>query len=90
MVKDDPTLQVPVLFGVPIGINLPAILIVLLITAILVKGTKDSTKMAGLMVFIKMAVIALFVFAGAFFGDASWVGTLMYFVGIFLVFVEAP
>ncbi len=67
MVKDDPTLQVPVLFGVPIGINLPAILIVLLITAILVKGTKDSTKMAGLMVFIKMAVIALFVFAGAFF-----------------------
>ena len=31
----------------------------------------------------KLPVIALF--AGAFFGDASWVGTLMYFVGITLI-----
>ena len=31
----------------------------------------------------KLPVIALF--AGAFFGDASWVGTLMYFVGIALL-----
>ena len=31
----------------------------------------------------KLPVIALF--AGAFFGDASWVGTLMYFVGIALI-----
>ena len=31
----------------------------------------------------KLPVIALF--AGAFFGDASWVGTLMYFVGISLI-----
>ena len=35
----------------------------------------------------KLPVIALF--AGAFFGDASWVGTLMYFVGIFLILVCA-
>ncbi len=35
----------------------------------------------------KLPVIALF--AGAFFGEASWVGTLMYFVGIFLVFIGA-
>lgn len=35
----------------------------------------------------KLPVIALF--AGAFFSDASWVGTLMYFVGILLVFVGA-
>ena len=35
----------------------------------------------------KLPVIALF--AGAFFGDASWVGTLMYFVGIFLILVGA-
>ena len=31
----------------------------------------------------KLPVIALF--AGAFFGEASWVGTLMYFVGIILI-----
>ena len=35
----------------------------------------------------KLPVIALF--AGAFFDGASWVGTLMYFVGIFLILVCA-
>jgi len=35
----------------------------------------------------KLPVIALF--AGAFFADASWVGTLMYFVGIALILVCA-
>ena len=35
----------------------------------------------------KLPVIALF--AGAFFGDASWVGTLMYFVGISVILVGA-
>ncbi len=35
----------------------------------------------------KLPVIALF--AGAFFADASWVGTLMYFVGIILIFLGA-
>lgn len=35
----------------------------------------------------KLPVIALF--AGAFFGEASWVGTLMYFVGIVIIFVCA-
>jgi ferrous iron transport protein B len=35
----------------------------------------------------KLPVIALF--AGAFFEDASWVGTLMYFVGIVLILLSA-
>ena len=35
----------------------------------------------------KLPVIALF--AGAFFGDASWVGTLMYFAGIVIILVGA-
>lgn len=35
----------------------------------------------------KLPVIALF--AGAFFGDASWVGTLMYFAGILLILFGA-
>jgi len=35
----------------------------------------------------KLPVIALF--AGAFFEDASWVGTLMYFAGIVLIFFGA-
>lgn len=35
----------------------------------------------------KLPVIALF--AGAFFEDATWVGTLMYFAGIFIIFIGA-
>ena len=35
----------------------------------------------------KLPVIALF--AGAFFDDASWVGTLMYFAGIFIILLGA-
>ncbi len=35
----------------------------------------------------KLPVIALF--SGAFFGDASWVGTLMYFVGILIILICA-
>ena len=35
----------------------------------------------------KLPVIALF--SGAFFADAPWVGTLMYFVGIFVILVGA-
>ena len=35
----------------------------------------------------KLPVIALF--AGVFFSDAAWVGTLMYFVGIALIFLGA-
>ena len=35
----------------------------------------------------KLPVIALF--AGAFFADATWVGTLMYFVGILLILLGA-
>ena len=35
----------------------------------------------------KLPVIALF--AGAFFDDASWVGTLMYFAGIFIILIGA-
>ena len=35
----------------------------------------------------KLPVIALF--AGAFFGGAAWVGTSMYFLGIFLIIISA-
>ncbi len=89
---DDPNIHLPMLFGMPISINLPAIVIVLLITMILVRGTKDSAKMAGLMVFIKLAVIALFVFAGIFFvKPENWTpfapnGAAGIFAGAFLIF----
>jgi APA family basic amino acid/polyamine antiporter len=82
----------PTLFGIPISFNLPAILVIVAITLILIKGTKDSTKMAGVMVFIKLAVIALFVIAGAFYVKPSnWVpfapnGFEGMFMGAFIIF----
>lgn len=89
---ENPGVFIPKLFGMPICINMPAIVIVLLITAILVRGTKDSTKMAGVMVFVKLAVIALFVIAGAFFvRPENWTpfaphGAAGIFAGAFLIF----
>ncbi|MBR5554759.1 amino acid permease [bacterium] len=90
--SENPDVFIPKVFGMPICINMPAILIVLLMTAILVKGTKDSTKMAGIMVFVKLAVIALFVLAGAFFvKPENWTpfapnGAEGIFAGAFLIF----
>lgn len=92
LVQNNPELTIPTLLGMPVCINLPAILIVLLITAILVRGTKDSTKMAGIMVFVKLAVIALFVVVGAFYvRPENWTpfapnGVEGIFAGAFLIF----
>lgn len=56
-----------------------------------IRNTRERRATAMLTPFMpcgaKLPVIALF--AGAFFGDASWVGTLMYFVGIALIFFGA-
>ncbi|MCQ2740091.1 MAG: amino acid permease [bacterium] len=83
---------IPHLANIPICINLPAIFMIALTTLILVKGTKDSAKMAGLMVFIKLAVIGLFVFLGAFFvRPENWTpfapnGMQGIFMGAFIIF----
>lgn len=88
----DPNLAIPSVFGIPFSINIPAILIILVITSILIKGLKDSTKMAGIMVFIKLAVIALFVAVGIFYiKPANWVpfapnGFEGVFMGAFIIF----
>lgn len=88
----DPSSTIPTVLGMPISFNLPAILIIVAITMILIKGTKDSTKMAGIMVFVKLAVIALFVLVGAFFiKPENWVpfapnGFNGIFMGAFIIF----
>lgn len=47
-------------------LNLPAILVVLLVTFLLSRGTKESKKINNLMVMIKLAIIVLFVAVGVF------------------------
>ena len=92
IVSENPDTFIPALFGLPLCINLPAVIVVLLSTAILIKGTKESAKMTGIMVFVKMAVIALFVIAGAFYiKPENWTpfaphGAEGIFAGAFLIF----
>jgi len=55
----------PHIGGIPIIINVPAFLVVMAITWLLVIGVKESTRVNNTMVVIKLAVLALFVFVGA-------------------------
>src|SRR6185437_12657303 len=48
-------------------VNLPAVLIVAVITAVLVKGIKESAGFNALMVFIKVAAVLFVIFVGAFY-----------------------
>lgn len=47
--------------------NLPATIIILLVTYLLSRGTKESKKVNNFMVIVKVAVIILFIAVGAFF-----------------------
>jgi basic amino acid/polyamine antiporter, APA family len=47
--------------------NLPAALVVLLITGLLVLGVKESARTNTIIVIVKLAVIAIFIVAGSFF-----------------------
>ncbi|TPG71253.1 amino acid permease [Brevibacillus laterosporus] len=48
-------------------INLPAVIIVLLITLVLSRGTKESKKFNNFMVLVKLVVILLFIVVGVFY-----------------------
>ncbi|HEX2769899.1 MAG TPA: amino acid permease [Geobacteraceae bacterium] len=54
-------------------INLPAILIVLLLTVILVIGIKESARFTGVMVFIKVVTVLVFILVGiSHVNPANW------------------
>lgn len=57
----------PHIFGLPVVINLPAVLIVALITYVLVVGVKESSNFNAVMVGIKILVLLFFVVIGAFY-----------------------
>jgi APA family basic amino acid/polyamine antiporter len=56
----------PHLWGKAIIVNLPAVVITLAITWLLVRGVRESTKANNVMVWIKLAVLALFLGVGLF------------------------
>jgi APA family basic amino acid/polyamine antiporter len=49
------------------GFNVPAFLVVMILTVILVRGIRESARANNIMVLVKMAAILVFVFAGASF-----------------------
>jgi len=57
-------LAAPHIFGMDIGFNLPAFLIALIITAILVVGIQESAKFNSAIVFIKVAVVLFIIGLG--------------------------
>ncbi len=58
--------KIPYLFGtVPVSVNLPAVGIVLLLTVLLVRGVKESTRVASIMVGVNMFMIISFIVIGA-------------------------
>ncbi|MDQ0229423.1 amino acid permease [Metabacillus malikii] len=48
-------------------VNLPAMIIILIITALLSKGMKESKQVNNIMVVIKLAIIILFIVTGVFY-----------------------
>ncbi|MDQ3031151.1 MAG: amino acid permease [Myxococcota bacterium] len=61
----------PHVLGMPVLINLPAFLIVALITWLLLVGVKESARVNNVMVVIKLLVLGLFVFVGALHVDPA-------------------
>jgi basic amino acid/polyamine antiporter, APA family len=68
-------LAAPTIFGVEIGFNLPAFLIALVITAILVIGIKESARFNTTIVVIKVSVVLFVIGLGAMYiSKGNWGG----------------
>ena len=66
--------KIPYLFGkIPIVVSLPAVAIVLLLTVLLIRGIKESTRFASIMVGVNMFMILSFIIVGAFYvNPGNW------------------
>jgi basic amino acid/polyamine antiporter, APA family len=63
----------PRMLGVPVVFNLPAVLIVAVITWILVRGIHESARFNSAMVLLKLAIIGFFIAVGAaYVKPANW------------------
>ena len=85
--------KVPYLFDkIPLCINVPAIVIVFLLTVLLIKGVKESTRLATIMVGVNLFIITSFIVVGSFYvKPENWTpfapnGFEGIFMGAFLIF----
>ncbi|MCP5521001.1 MAG: amino acid permease [Verrucomicrobiales bacterium] len=63
----DALTNAPHLFGLPLVLNLPAALVTVGITWVLVRGIRESARFNTTMVIVKLVIIAFFVVLGAFY-----------------------
>jgi len=61
----------PRIAGIPLLVNIPAFLIVMAITWLLMRGVRESARANNIMVVIKLLVLGLFVVVGAMHIDTS-------------------
>ena len=59
----------PIVGGLKIIFDLPAVVINLLITYLVYRGTKESKNFSNIMVYIKLSIILLVIIVGAFYVD---------------------
>jgi amino acid transporter len=70
----DAMMNAPVFGGVKIILNIPAFIIVVLITMLVYRGIQESKKSTNLMVILKLCVIVFVIILGSFYVDtANWV-----------------
>ncbi|MCD7739843.1 MAG: amino acid permease [Candidatus Gastranaerophilales bacterium] len=67
VIETMPDAVIPHFLGIPVCFNLPALFIITVIGLILLKGVEESTNFAKIMVFVKIAIISLFIIVGAFY-----------------------
>ncbi len=85
--------KMPFLFDkIPIAINIPVVLLTLVVTLILIKGIKESTRFATIMVCLNLFMILSFVVVGAFYvKPENWIpfapnGATGILMGAFIIF----
>lgn len=61
----------PLFMGYPIIFDLPALVINLIITMLVYRGIRESRNAANIMVIIKIAVVLVVIFVGAFYIDVN-------------------
>ena len=87
-----PFLSLPFGIDIPLAINIPAIAIVFILTLLLIKGVKESTKVATIMVGVNMFIILSFIVVGSFYiKPDNWApfapnGIEGIFTGAFVIF----
>ena len=89
----DPHNYMPYLFDkIPFAVNIPAIFIVVALTLLLIKGVKESTRFASVMVGLNLFMITSFIIIGAFYvKPENWTpfapnGFEGVFMGAFIIF----